>query len=113
MSEPVQLELAPRPIPEPSADDVAWLEGLLLRRRDWIKAREILAGRQDMDDRVLRSIANQSPNIITGNRGYRHIATGTQEEALHCANRIRSQAVGMFKRQATIRRRAEQIFKAV
>lgn len=99
----------PRPQVAPSAN---WLERLLLERRGWVTAREILthAGREDNDAarRLLRVQANKSDQILSGQRGYRHLAHATPEEIHHAAAWWESQAGEMQRRAIALRRRAHQ-----
>jgi hypothetical protein len=61
-------------------------------------------------DRDIRQLASESPNIISGQRGYKHVAHATAEEINHAANWLESQAKKMSDRAGAIRRTAHRIF---
>jgi len=55
-------------------------------------------------------VASECENIISGQRGYKHIAHATPEEINHAANWLESQAKKMSERACAIRRNAHKIF---
>lgn len=96
---------------EPDSDaDVRWLEQTLDLCRDWMTARQLgLASANRFDDRGIRAIAASSPNVIMGQRGYRHLNHATTDEITNAANRLESQARKMQDRAIAIRRRAHSM----
>lgn len=95
----------------PTDPNVAWLVELLDQVRDWMTARQIAtasAGR--LDDRQIRMLAAAAaPEVISGQRGYRHIRHGTAGEIDHAAAWLRAQAREMLRRSIAIRRRAHEL----
>jgi methionine synthase I (cobalamin-dependent) len=60
--------------------------------------------------RTIRAMAEAaSPDVISGQMGYRHIETATAEEVRHCVAWFDSQAKKMAGRANAIRRRAHQL----
>jgi hypothetical protein len=113
MNDEVQLEL-PAAGPGVANDEVAvaaWLEELLLNAGCWMTAKDIsLTTGGRVLDRDIRQVASETSNVISGQKGYRHIRCSTAEEINHAANWLESQADKMGKRARAIRRRAHQIF---
>jgi hypothetical protein len=88
----------------------AWLENLLLHSCCWMTAKDIVLTTQgSVLDRDLRDLASQSASIISGQKGYKHIAHATAAEVDHCANWLTSQGKKMIKRGIAIRRAAHKI----
>jgi hypothetical protein len=100
-------------VPRENAN-VRWLEKLLLAEKDWRTAAEILKAlgweSNDTNKRFLRSLAEASSNILSGQRGYRHTSQATAEEVRHSSNWLVSQGKKMIKRGLAQRRRAHAIF---
>lgn len=100
------------PMPE-NAPDAAWLEGELYRRGGWMFAADIcrLAGMDDSEDskRWVRKLASESRQIISGQRGYRHIRRATPDEIHHCRNALRSQARELLRRYISIGQQAHAL----
>lgn len=98
--------------PKPAVDPAAtWLEKLLFEGKCWMSARDIMlttAGR--VIDREIRQLASDCPRIITGQKGYKHLAHATPEEINHAANWLVSQGKKMIKRGIAIRSQAHKIF---
>lgn len=95
----------------PGDANVGWLEELLKTQGGWLTAREIMQhsfGR--LNDRQVRSLANASDWIISGQRGYCHMEKGTLEDARHFCNSMESQINAMGKRVGRIRVNAHKIF---
>lgn len=93
----------------PGDPDVAWLETLLRHAGCWMTASDIsLATGGRVNDRDLRALASASEWIISGQKGYKHIAHGTVEENDHAANWLISQGKTMIKRGCRIRRNAHR-----
>lgn len=103
-----QLELTAPPHADP---DVRWLEQLLLGAHCWMSARDIaLSTGGRVGDRDLRALANASAEIISGQKGYKHLRHATAEEINHAASWLEAQAKKMGERAGRIRRRAHEIF---
>jgi hypothetical protein len=84
---------------------VKWLENLLRGGGCWMTAKDIiLSTRGKAHERTLRDLASQSGQIITGQKGYKHIEHATAEEIAHASNWLISQGKKMIKRGLTIRR---------
>jgi hypothetical protein len=91
--------------------DAAWLEKLLLEAKCWMSAKDIiLTTRGHVIDRDVRRLASETSNIISGQKGYKHVSHATAEEINQAANWLESQAKKMSDRACGIRRRAHQIF---
>ena len=99
---------------EDDSKDVAWLETLLRERNAWITAAQILqlVDREESDSQkcYIRHIAQASAWIISGQKGYKHLAHATAEEINHFANWMESQATEMTRRAEAVRRNAHRIF---
>jgi hypothetical protein len=98
----------------PEAPAVTWLERWLEEHPGWHNAADILRtmGREETDGekRAIRSVAAASDAIVSGQKGYQHIAHSTPEQINHAANWLESQAGKMHDRAIAIRRRAHAIF---
>jgi hypothetical protein len=98
-------------VAEPDDKNVRWLENLLKGAQCWMTAKDImLTVNGKLIDRDLRSLASASANIISGQKGYKHIKHATAEEISHAANWLESQAKKMSDRAGAIRRNAHRIF---
>jgi hypothetical protein len=98
----------PRPAVEASA---SWLEKLLFESRCWMTAGDIqLTTKGSVIDREIRQVASESCRIISGQKGYKHIAHATPEEVNHSANWLISQGKKMIKRGIGQRTEAHKIF---
>lgn len=95
------------------ADDsnVAWLVDLLREQKCWMTAKRIIELSGDrLSDRDIRALAEAaSGDLLSGQKGYRHISHATPEEIHHAAAWLESQASKMALRAQRIRRRAHQI----
>lgn len=110
MSEAVQTDFF-NPAHQAPESPSAWLEKLLRDANCWMTAGDIaLTTFGRVNDRDIRKLASKNTNIITGQKGYRHIIHSTAEEIAHCANTLESQAHEMSERACGIRKRAHQIF---
>jgi hypothetical protein len=90
--------------------EASWLERLLLEGRCWMTARDIiLTSTGAVIDRDIRQIASESNKIISGQKGYRHIAHASPEEIDHCANWLTSQGKKMIRRGIALRRSGHKI----
>jgi hypothetical protein len=100
-------------VPRENAN-VDWLEKILLEARTWRTAAEILKAvnwePNDTNKRFLRSLAEASDYILSGQRGYKHAVHATAEEIQHSSNWLVSQGKKMIKRGIAQRRRAHAIF---
>lgn len=93
------------------ARDVAWLENLLSGAGCWMTASDIaltIGGRRC--DRDIRELASQSANVLSGQKGYKHVEHATAEEVDHAANWLISQGKKMIKRGIAVRKNAHRIF---
>jgi hypothetical protein len=104
----LELPLFKPPTTDPNVD---WLSSLLLAKRGWLTAAEIIAASgSELNDRAVRALASlASPDVISGQRGYRHIQHATAEEINHAAAWLESQGAAMIDRACAIRRRAHQL----
>lgn len=85
----------------------AWLEDVLRRNGSWLTAAEIARlSCLELSDRAIRALASESPWIISGQRGYKHITAATPQEIHHAAAWLESQAKKMSDRACHIRRQA-------
>ena len=90
--------------------EASWLERLLLEGKCWMTARDImLTSTGSVLDRDIRQIASESTKIISGQKGYKHIAHASMEEIDHASNWLISQGKKMIKRGIATRRYAHQI----
>ena len=105
MTMDAQLHLF-RPIP--TDQDVGHLIELL-ERRGWTTAAEIERMTGWTERRIRGLAAAGAPHIISGQRGYKHIARATTAEIAHAADWYRSQAREMLRRSIAIRRHAHQL----
>lgn len=97
--------------PRPPAGEMNWLEKLLFERKGWMTARAIqLATQGSAIDRDIRQVASDSCKIISGQKGYKHLAHATAEEVNHAANWLESQAKKMSERACALRREAHKLF---
>jgi hypothetical protein len=105
-----QLEL---PILPPRYEDpnIEYLVELLYGM-DWVTAAELtqlISARikENWSERKIRGLAEAaSPEIISGQLGYRHIDSATLEEIHHFVQWMESQARKMIRRAEAVRRRA-------
>lgn len=98
-----------QPLKDGVEAQASWLEKLLLQAKCWMTARDIqLTNMGGVIDREIRQIASESANIISGQKGYKHIAHATAEEVNHAANWLESQAKKMSERACAIRRNAHR-----
>lgn len=94
----------------PADPNVEWMERTLDVVGEWMTARELATASGDrLNERDLRMLASASDNIISGQRGYRHIGRATAEEIHHAATWLESQASSMTERATRIRRQAHRI----
>ena len=100
--------------PPPDDPNIKWLESLLESRAALLTAAQVLAaaGQDDADwrRRSVRALAQASDWIISGQRGYKHLAHATAEEASHFVGWMESQARLMTQRAERVRRNAHRIF---
>jgi hypothetical protein len=107
MSAALQFELTlESPPPDGSVDTVI---AVLEQEKTWLKASQLLVklGERVTDNRKrkLRRLAEHSRGqIISGQKGYKHIKHATLEEIEHAANWLEHQAVEMGDRARAIRR---------
>lgn len=96
---------------QPDSANVAYLVKLLRDAKRWMTASEIGTQVADLwNDRQIRSLAEAAgPEIISGQRGYRHIEHATAEEIHHAAAWLESQGSKMIDRSRKIRIRAHQL----
>lgn len=93
--------------------DTVWLEKLLLTAGCWMTARDIiLTTKGKVIDREIREVASESKMIISGQKGYKHVAHATTAEVNHCRNWLMSQGKKMIRRGLAIQRYAHQVLGA-
>lgn len=104
-----QTELS-LPSGTPTLSTEAELLRIILRDADgWISARA-LAPAIGGDDRAVRACAAElADEVISGQRGYRHVTRATPEEIAHFVHWMRSQARQMLRRTIRLQRRAHQV----
>lgn len=91
--------------------EASWLEKLLFESKCWMSARDIMATTKGgVIDREIRQVASDCSKIISGQKGYKHVAHATAEEVNHSANWLISQGKKMIKRGIAQRRAAHKIF---
>lgn len=100
---------------KPDHPNVELLVNTLRHAGDWLFAADILrawdTADSDHNRRFIRALAEAaSPEVISGQRGYKWIGNGTAEEIGHASNWLEAQAKKMADRAGAIRRRAHQIF---
>lgn len=90
---------------EADSVSVKWLENLLRGSGCWMTAKDIiLTTRGKAHERTLRELASKSSQVISGQKGYKHIEHATAEEIDRAANWLVSQGKQMIKRGISIRR---------
>lgn len=98
------------PRPQVNAEE-SWLETLLFGAQCWMSARAIMETTKGrVIDREIRQVASESSKIISGQKGYKHIAHATAEEVNHSANWLISQGKKMIRRGIAQRNEAHKIF---
>ena len=113
----LQLELIPQ---VPPSQEVTWLENYLNDHPGWHTAAAIIHALHGTDAKIhevsdeqrraIRALAQGSPWIISGQKGYKHIARATAEEIAHFTHWMESQAREMTRRAASVRQNAHKIF---
>lgn len=100
----------------PAKEDVnvVFLASHLREHPGWHTAQELLEGWQlpdtESNRRLIRALASQAtPDVISGQKGYKHVQHATPDEVHHCASWFESQAKEMAERAQAIRRRAHQL----
>lgn len=106
---PVQPDL-PLVLIDKEHHDVPRLVALLHARADWVHAALILDHWQvpetEHNKRFIRALAAAAePDIISGQRGYKHIDHATRDEVMHFAASMRSQMSKMDTRVSAVLRR--------
>lgn len=95
---------------KPDRLDLSAFESAVRHAGGWILARDLLrrTGLEDTEHarRHLRALAAQSDAILSGQRGYCHLANATPEDIHHAAAWLESQAREMMQRAIRLRRRA-------
>ncbi|HEY4415723.1 MAG TPA: hypothetical protein VGO57_08530 [Verrucomicrobiae bacterium] len=88
----------------------SWLEKLLFEAKCWMSARDIMMTTQGrIIDREIRQVASECNRIISGQKGYKHIAHATAGEVDHSANWLISQGKKMIRRGIAQRSEAHKI----
>lgn len=104
MKEPQLSLFAAPPADDP---DVVWLERTLDVVGDWMRAKELATASEDrLDERDVRSLAEASSAVISGQKGYKHLDRATAEEIAHFIAWMESQGRKMIGRAERIRRHA-------
>jgi len=90
--------------------NVQWLEGYLRECQRWMTAQDlvVLVGKVNSDDsrRWIRTLAQASEWVISGQKGYKHLEHATAEEVNHFVNWMESQGKKMIGRAERMRRNA-------
>lgn len=85
--------------------DAKWLENMLRGAGCWLTAKDInLSTHGKAPERTLRDLASTTDQIISGQKGYKHIEHATAEEIDHAKNWLISQGKKMIKRGIAIGR---------
>jgi hypothetical protein len=83
-------------------EDARWLEHYLEATGRWHSAADLALahGEEDGDvgRRWIRSLAQMSDRVISGQRGYKHVRHATAEEVEHFVNWMESQGKKMISR---------------
>lgn len=115
----LQLELAPFPETDLSDNPLAGQLCLFLSSRpDWYSAARLACLLPSTDgqtlnlgDREIRAAAEAAKGqIISGQKGYKHIQHATPEEVSHFVNWMESQAKRMIARAQAARQTAHKLF---
>jgi hypothetical protein len=86
------------------------LEELLKGHGAWMTRRDIqLTTRGLVGDRDIRALASASDQIISGQKGYRHIQNASPEEIHHASAWLVSQGKKMIQRGMAIQRQGHRI----
>ena len=101
MTQPELFQARQRP--RAGDDERMRLERGLIVAPTWLKA-DYLCTMLEWSDRKLRAVASTSDKVISGQRGYRHIAHATMAEVSHAVNWLRHQATEMNARAMRIER---------
>lgn len=92
---------------------VVWLESYLLECGNWMTANALalLVGRPEGEEsrRWVRSLAQVSDWVISGQKGYKHVKHATAEEVNHFVAWMESQATRMAKRAERMRKNAHAV----
>jgi len=79
-----------------------WLEGYLARHPHWVSSGDLANAlchpADDGSKRLIRRLAQDSALIISGQLGYRHVASATPDELDHFVAWMRSQGREMIAR---------------
>lgn len=95
----------------PTDANVLELERILDEARGWLTA-SVICSKTGWHDRQVRELAEASPDVISGQLGYKHIRHASPEELAHFFHWMSSQAKKMWKRVQRVRRRAHQLVGA-
>lgn len=101
-----QLELDLTRQTEAAAAEARVLVSYLRGRRQWVKARQIGADLDGMNERKVRALAALADAEIVsgpGCPGYKHIGSCTASELLEAASRLEAQARRMTSRAIKLR----------
>jgi hypothetical protein len=105
-----QLELFEVAAADPN---VIWLERYLLEASGWLTAGQLsaIAGKADSEDgrRWVRSLAQASEWVISGQKGYKHVKHATAEDLNHFMGWMESQGKKMIGRAERMRRNAHAL----
>lgn len=93
----------------PSDANVLWLERYLKECREWVLGKNLCV-LVNQDERWLRSVAEASAWVISGQKGYKHVENATAEEVNRFVNWMESQGKKMIARAERLRRNAHAVF---
>lgn len=93
-----------------SSDDenVRELERVLREHGGWMSA-GLIGSKTGWNSDKVNNLARVSADIISGQRGYKHLAHATAAEQGHFFNGLRSRARELLRRCIRVRRRAHQM----
>lgn len=95
--------------PASDPQDLCKFVAYLSATPDWVSGATLFE-RYNWNERTIRALANAaSPEVISGQLGYKHIQHSTEEEVHHFCSWMESQAKKMMARSLAVRRRAHQL----
>ena len=98
---------------EPPDEHIARFVHLLALLGDWITSTQVchhlVLPVNESSRRMIRDWANASDDVISGQRGYRHVTHATADDISHFCNWMESQASRMQSRSIRIRQRAHAL----
>jgi len=107
-----QLDLFDRPTADSANPELEWFLQILKSSSTWMTATAIITRMPgwpicENSKRALRRLASKTPQVISGDLGYRHLDSATAAEIEHFAGRLRSQARLMLERVEAVERQTK------